>query len=75
MAITEVTFTKAQYHLNGAMELWCHHNLGPGGRVYSDPGDWEENRKWAMTGMFGNTTFYFKNETDATIFALKWVNQ
>jgi hypothetical protein len=67
----EFTFGKDQYHLNNTISNWCEENIGPGGYVYSDPGDWE-TRRWAVWSMFGETTWLFACKADATLFALKW---
>jgi hypothetical protein len=71
MDITTVEFGKRYYHLNDDMKSWCVDNVGPGGWTSVTPADWDV-RNWAMFTMFGNTTFYFKNEHDATVFALRW---
>jgi hypothetical protein len=69
----EVVFEKDRYHTIGTMERWCAENIGLGGWVYGDPDDWEEGkRKWAITSIFGRTTFYFKDDEDATMFTLRW---
>ena len=44
---------------------------GGGGR--SNPDDWDQGRKWAVSSQFGNTTFYFDDDRDATMFSLRWV--
>jgi hypothetical protein len=73
MAMTQIEVSKRQYHLNDAMINWCRNNIsGFGGWVYSDPDDWHEGRTWAVSSMFGNTTFYFVDDKDATVFVLKW---
>lgn len=72
--MTLVEFSKRHYHLNDSMIEWCEINIGknqPGNWVYANPGNWHE-RNWAISSTFGNTTFYFKNEKDATMFMLKW---
>ena len=69
----EVVFEKDRYHNIRTMETWCRENIGVGGWVYSDPKDWEEERKWAITSIFGRTTFYFIDDKDATMFTLRWV--
>lgn len=71
--MNEITFGKSRYHLNGAMEAWCEEYFGP--RAYSmdnlrDNG--ELKNLWYVQGMFGNTTFTFKHDRDATAFALRW---
>lgn len=64
--MTVVGFNKRMYHLNGAMESWCKEHVGPGGWLNA-PED-----LWTISSVFGNTTFTFKYERDATLFALKW---
>ena len=72
MAMTEFTFNKEMYHLTSDMKRWCWEHVGAGGPVYADPSDWEQGRKWAVSSIFGRTTFYFHHDHDATVFALKW---
>ena len=71
--MTQINFGKDRYHEIQDMESWCRDNIGAGGWVYADPGDWAAERKWAMSSAFGNTTFYFRDASDATAFTLKWV--
>jgi hypothetical protein len=71
MAMTEIKIGKQQYHLNREMSAWCYDHIGHGGHVYADPGDWDK-RTWAVWSMFGETTFTFKHDRDATAFALVW---
>lgn len=71
MGVTTVSFNKGHYHLVKEMEEWCHRHLGIGGWVYADPDDWHA-RDWGISISFGNTVFYFKNEANATAFALRW---
>ena len=75
MTIT-IEFGKDKYHLQHEMEMWCtkHISENPIYRnwVSSKPKEWEGLGNWAMSSMFGNTFFYFKNEADATAFALRW---
>ena len=69
----EIEFGKDRYHTNDAMVDWCRKNIdGFGGWVYANPGDWDEGRKWAISSQFGNTTFYFNDDRDATVFTLRW---
>ena len=53
------------------MAEWLRQNMGAGGWVHTDPDDWDE-RNWAMSSIFGNSVFYFKNQADATAFTLRW---
>jgi len=48
----EVVFEKDRYHTIRTMESWCVDNIGVGGWVYSDPKDWDEGRKWAITSIY-----------------------
>jgi hypothetical protein len=68
----EIEFGKDRYHTNDAMIDWCRKNLGVGGWVFSNPDDWDQGRKWAVSSQFGNTTFYFDDDRDATLFSLRW---
>jgi hypothetical protein len=68
----EIEFGKDRYHTIRTMERWCVDNIGVGGWVYSDPNDWDQGRKWAISSQFGNTTFYFADDQDATMFTLRW---
>ena len=71
--MNQITFGKDQYHLNGKMQQWCKNTLGP--PAYSvdnirDDGD--RKNLWTYKGIFGNTTYFFKNEKDYTMFILRW---
>lgn len=74
---TTVEFSKDKYHLQGAMETWCneHINSNPPYKnwVASKPKTWDGMGTWCMASGFGTTFFYFKNESDATAFALRWL--
>ncbi len=73
---TTVELGKDHYHLQSNMEAWCTQHIGKNPRytnwVYSQPKDWEGLGTWCMNSAFGTTFFYFKNESDATLFTLKW---
>jgi hypothetical protein len=66
MAVTEIHFGKGRYHEIETMVKWCYEHFGDGGWL-ADP-----KCSWAVGSAFGNTFFSFKNEKDATIFALRW---
>lgn len=66
MDMTRVEFGKDKYHLVAEMNKWLRANIGPGG--YSPVLD----AKWHIESAFGNTWYTFKNDSDATLFALKW---
>lgn len=73
---TIVQLGKDRYHLHQEMEIWCskHINYNPPYKnwVASEPKSWEGLGTWAISSMFGSTFFYFKNESDATMFLLRW---
>ena len=69
--IYEIEFGKDRYHQLREMAEWLRQNIGAGGWVHTDPDDWDE-RNWAMSSIFGNSVFYFKNQADATAFTLRW---
>ena len=41
---------------------WCEESFGPGGRKW----------RWRFGWMKEDSTFYFKDERDASIFMLRW---
>lgn len=65
-----VKFGKDHYHLNEDMYEWLLHNIGQGG-WYKQAIDAEH--RWAWESHFGNTTYYFKNDKDASMFVLRWL--
>ena len=69
----QIEFGKDRYHTIDVMINWCRNNIsGFGGWVFADPDDWDQGRKWAISSQFGNTTFYFNDDKDATMFTLRW---
>jgi hypothetical protein len=76
MAVTTVEFGKRHYHLQEEMIKWCKDNLGNNPRysnwVFATPVDWTRLGNWCVSSAFGSTSFHFKNESDATMFALRW---
>lgn len=75
MANLAFTFDKRQYHLHPEREQWCRCNIGNGCWTWDTPKTWDGmgDKVWTIHSMFGNTTFSFKHEQDATAFALRWV--
>ena len=71
-----VEFSNRYYLLQGEMEKWCERHICENppytNWVYSKPTEWEGLGNWCMASAFGTTFFYFKNESDATLFTLKW---
>lgn len=64
--MTEIQFGKNRYHEIETMIKWCYEHFGNGGWLA------QPNSKWSVESGFGNTFFMFKNEQDATLFALRW---
>lgn len=62
----KIQLGREHYHRHSEMVEWCCHNIGAGGHT-SDP-----NPAWDLAIFFGNSTYYFAREQDATAFALKW---
>jgi hypothetical protein len=73
---TTVHIGKDKYHLQREMETWCEENINNNApyRNWTSfaPTLWEDMGTWCIASAFGNTFFYFKNESDATAFTLKW---
>lgn len=69
-----ITFRKDRYHEIGAMEHWCAKHIGKGGWSFETPKSWEgmNGKIWVIYGMFGNTTFVFKESKHLTMFLLRW---
>lgn len=69
--MTEIKLGREYYHRLRDMEQWCLDNIGNGG--YGTVKG-TNDLVWAYMTMFGNTTVYFRRDTDATLFALKWLS-
>jgi hypothetical protein len=68
-----ITFGKDQYHLQNEMQDWCIERFGQGSWINNrTPKNWEGLPAWTIHGMFGITTFSFKDPKHLTMFALKW---
>jgi hypothetical protein len=65
--MTTIEFGKDRYHLISEMTKWLRDNIGPGG--YSPAPD----AKWHIESGFGNTWYTFENDSDASLFALRWL--
>ena len=70
----KVWYDKSEYSLHRVKEEWCTENIGQG--TWGNPKDWVNGwptkYKWTMNTIFGNSFFYFKEESDATMFILRW---
>jgi len=64
--MTEVEFSKQQYHLIEEMNSWLRANVGDGG--------WRPmlDARWHIESAFGNSKYVFKDPRDAMLFALRW---
>jgi hypothetical protein len=62
----EVELGRSHYHLQGDMTKWCKDNIGKGGWLKVEGG------VWSVDSAFGTTFFTFKNESDMTLFLLRW---
>jgi hypothetical protein len=50
---------------------WCEDNTGPG-RVEIEPSKIDANDQWYSFSWYGYWDFWFRQETDATAFTLRW---
>jgi len=70
MSQNKITLGKDKYHLNKEMMEWCLEFVG-GDNIGSPPTG--INPTWDVTIVFGNSTYYFKNERDLILFKLRWL--
>lgn len=69
--MTKVQFGKDHYHLQNEMIEWCKKYISPNyGWRKPDKERWGDD--WGIVSMFGNSFFYFIEERNATLFALRW---
>ena len=59
---TKVMF-KGSGQSHSQMHEWCTEKFGPGGRKF----------RWRRGWIEENTTFYFRNQKDASMFILRWM--
>lgn len=73
-----VHFGKSHYHLQGVMINWCNKHVGVNPPnddwAWNTIKEWDREGPWCIQSAFGNTWFYFKNDSDATMFALRWAD-
>lgn len=73
---TTIEIGKEKYHLQREMISWCQAQFDTDSRNWywasSAPESWDDLEKWCISSAFGKSFFYFKNEADATMFALRW---
>jgi hypothetical protein len=65
--MTEFVLGKDRYHEIDIIRAWCIQQFG-----YAVWHRKDEDR-WSWESSFGNTGFYFRDEADASLFALKWL--
>ena len=65
----EFKISKNRYHQQSEIRAWCRENFGPG--MWMNPKD--HTQSWGWETMFGNTHYYFKQEHEASMFALMWL--
>ncbi len=53
------------------MMKWCEDHVGTG-RVEIEPGKIDADDMWYSFSWYGYWNFWFRRETDATAFALRW---
>jgi hypothetical protein len=69
-----ITFSKRRYHEHRDMVDWCSEHIGPGGWTWDTPKTWEGmgDKIWGVFAVFGDTTFFFKDPKNLTLFILRW---
>jgi hypothetical protein len=58
----KITVPKAAFTKEDEMRQWCEQLYGPGGR----------KQRWRFGWIQEDSTFYFKNPKDASMFVLRW---
>lgn len=64
----EIQFTQPNYNKVVEMRNWCAQHFGS--YYVGKPRNGTE--RWCVDHSFGNVVFYFKNDDDASFFALRW---
>ncbi len=68
--IRRISFGKERYHEYLDMIAWCEKHCGDGGyHAFTRNND----ARWSVETMFGNTHFFFKEEKDVVLFSMKWL--
>lgn len=65
-----LTYGKDKYHLHTEMIQWARDNIGTGGWRVPSKELWGDS--WGIVMAYGTQEWYFVDEHDATIFALRW---
>lgn len=71
-----IIIDRDRYHMLDDIMTWCSKNIGAGGRVESlvvgmHSINWGEDL-WVVKTTFGVSTFAFRDNKDAVLFALRW---
>ena len=66
-----VTVSRDRYYQQDEMIAWCRAQVGVGAWWNALPA-LPAGQDWSIQCIFGQTTFWFKNEKHATLFSLKW---
>ena len=64
--MTEIQFGKDRYQDISNMCYWCWEQFGDGGYLA------KPYERWTLEQAFGTSVFRFKDDKDATLFALRW---
>lgn len=63
-----VSLGRNHYHLQDEMITWCRQHVGIGAWWSGLPA----GQDWSIECVFGRTTFWFKRDSDAALFLLRW---
>jgi hypothetical protein len=69
--VIEFKFGRERFHEAQEMSLWLIDHYGRG-MWYRHAMVENNDCRWAQESAFGITWFYFRNQEDATMFALRW---
>jgi hypothetical protein len=66
-----ITFDRDRYHQQEEMISWCNAHIGLG-TWWTGLTELPTSMSWALDCLHGRTTFWFDNDSDALLFALRW---
>jgi hypothetical protein len=69
VGMIEFTFGKDTYHMQEEIRAWCREHFGQDD--YWGVSE-HAHRTWYWHSGFGNTHYFFKQEHEASMFALRW---
>ncbi len=61
------------YHKTDVIEEWLRKNIGNGTWYAGDIEHLSEEFKWTISQMFGYSTYTFRDDRDALMFAMIWL--